>query len=496
MTIASNFFVFDNPNQAAPAKPEFSDDEQNFAALLAACAAAPQPQTILKTEIANAQPCAQNNSAKVENTNQAVVWFDAQVAAPGSDVAAAAPNPNEFVAPPQTFAAPKTVFGATKDKIDNLKFRQAPAAETRFDAPAKEPAIFPPIGFAAAPDAAPQISFENPAANGNAKSEETPIEFVNAILEKTETAIESPPRARSNSFAENQNQPQTIFAASFAAPEVAGKSRLPALEFDEFPNVADAPEIVALKEFTTVNFDGANAAKKFAPNFNAPIETIEKTIAENKFAAEIVESSVVKANDESSVGKLKIANRAADKAAFDAPPNAGAVSSQNNQFAAGAANGEQVANTIQNRFAPEQIINQLLEIAAKARETREPRAVRLRLRPEESGAIEIRVEQTANGNLNAHIIAETAAAQQVLQQNLEHLRQSLEKANWQIENLTVSSAPFANSDANSRNAHDAPQQNAQNEQYEQVARANRVSSATQTDEKSPVVSTKLVSARV
>jgi flagellar hook-length control protein FliK len=63
----------------------------------------------------------------------------------------------------------------------------------------------------------------------------------------------------------------------------------------------------------------------------------------------------------------------------------------------------------------------------------------MRLHPAELGTVEISLERSSSGTLTAHFRTENEGARQALTNNLEQLRDSLQKSGWQVGQLDVSS---------------------------------------------------------
>lgn len=92
-----------------------------------------------------------------------------------------------------------------------------------------------------------------------------------------------------------------------------------------------------------------------------------------------------------------------------------------------------------------QLENPLVELAAKVEHLREPQTVKLRLRPEELGTVEIKIERAATGELKAHLQTETETARQIISENLSHLRDALQQSGFKVDRLDVSCNAFTNS---------------------------------------------------
>jgi flagellar hook-length control protein FliK len=65
--------------------------------------------------------------------------------------------------------------------------------------------------------------------------------------------------------------------------------------------------------------------------------------------------------------------------------------------------------------------------------------MKMRLHPAELGAVEISLERNSSGALSAHFTTENEGARQALTNNLDQLRDSLQKSGWQVGQLDVSS---------------------------------------------------------
>ena len=100
------------------------------------------------------------------------------------------------------------------------------------------------------------------------------------------------------------------------------------------------------------------------------------------------------------------------------------------------------ALTLQNaKEILDQVKPGLLELAALTAKKNEKQAMKMRLHPAELGAVEISLERNSSGALSAHFRTESEGARQVLTNNLDQLRDSLQKSGWQVGQLDVSSNP-------------------------------------------------------
>src|SRR5262249_25435066 len=73
----------------------------------------------------------------------------------------------------------------------------------------------------------------------------------------------------------------------------------------------------------------------------------------------------------------------------------------------------------------------------------QPRSVRLRLRPEELGQVEIQLTRDSSGKVSAQLSVERENTRAVLVQSLPQLRQTLERAGVTVERLQVTSETLA-----------------------------------------------------
>jgi len=90
----------------------------------------------------------------------------------------------------------------------------------------------------------------------------------------------------------------------------------------------------------------------------------------------------------------------------------------------------------------------LIELAALTARKNEKQSMRMRLHPAELGTVDISLERNSNGRLNAHFNTANDNAREVLTQNLDQLRESLQNAGFQIGQLQVSSGSTPFSSAN------------------------------------------------
>lgn len=128
---------------------------------------------------------------------------------------------------------------------------------------------------------------------------------------------------------------------------------------------------------------------------------------------------------------------------------------------------------------------QIVESAERLAPQQE-RAVRLRLRPEELGAVEMLLTRDAEGRLSARLTVETDAALQVVNEGLGSLRESLERAGVAIDRLDVN----AGADSHRHQA------TAEGDRREGVREPRRIAVETSSEEGGLAVKTRAVRERL
>jgi flagellar hook-length control protein FliK len=93
------------------------------------------------------------------------------------------------------------------------------------------------------------------------------------------------------------------------------------------------------------------------------------------------------------------------------------------------------ANSIQS-----QTISQIIA-QASVLPPRQTKSLRLRLRPEELGQIDIELSRDAGGRISAHISADRDSARGVLTRSLDELRETLSRAGLNVDKLQISAEP-------------------------------------------------------
>jgi flagellar hook-length control protein FliK len=85
-----------------------------------------------------------------------------------------------------------------------------------------------------------------------------------------------------------------------------------------------------------------------------------------------------------------------------------------------------------------QVTREIIELA-DATPQRQTRSVRLRLRPEELGQVEVQLTRDAAGKVSAQMVVERESSRAALAQSLPQLRETLERAGLTVDRLQVSS---------------------------------------------------------
>lgn len=135
-------------------------------------------------------------------------------------------------------------------------------------------------------------------------------------------------------------------------------------------------------------------------------------------------------------------------------------------------------NSVEKSNISEQVEMKMTELAAKVEQTKETQILKMRLHPAELGTVEIHLEKNANGHLQAHFSTETETARTALHENIDQLRNTLEKAGWQIGTVEVSSS------TTSTTQYGGNQQNADSEQtnyYQSFSRNENAKNISRTE---------------
>lgn len=91
----------------------------------------------------------------------------------------------------------------------------------------------------------------------------------------------------------------------------------------------------------------------------------------------------------------------------------------------------------------EQISTGLVKSAEFVKATGDAQLLKMRLRPAELGEVEVRIERDSNGRINAHFQTSGENSHKIISENLPQLRESMQNAGLQVENLEVSSSPYS-----------------------------------------------------
>jgi flagellar hook-length control protein FliK len=103
-----------------------------------------------------------------------------------------------------------------------------------------------------------------------------------------------------------------------------------------------------------------------------------------------------------------------------------------------------------------QTVNRIIG-AAESVARRETRTLRLELKPEHLGRVEVELTRGGEGGLRAHLTAERGEAGHALQESIGQLRESLERAGVTVERLEVNTRPSLSDAAGSQQHRHAPE---------------------------------------
>ncbi len=103
----------------------------------------------------------------------------------------------------------------------------------------------------------------------------------------------------------------------------------------------------------------------------------------------------------------------------------------------------------------EQVEPRVVELAAVMQGGVEKRVLKMRLTPPELGTVEITLQKSSSGRIDAHFKTDSQDARQVLADSLGQLRESLEKSGMHVGDLDTSCSSFSAAGNNSRR--DQPQ---------------------------------------
>lgn len=126
----------------------------------------------------------------------------------------------------------------------------------------------------------------------------------------------------------------------------------------------------------------------------------------------------------------------------------------------------------------EQVETKMTELAAKVEQTKETQILKMRLNPAELGTVEIRLEKSADGHLKAHFSTESETARTALHENIDQLRNTLEKAGWQVGAVEVTVSTASTDQFNGSRNHG---ENQPNNFYQSFSKAENADNLSQTE---------------
>lgn len=140
--------------------------------------------------------------------------------------------------------------------------------------------------------------------------------------------------------------------------------------------------------------------------------------------------------------------------------------------------GTNTPNILERAEIPKQVEVQMTQLAVKVEQTKETQILKMRLHPAELGTVEIHLEKNANGQLQAHLSTESETARTALHENIDQLRNTLEKAGWQVSAVEVTtSTASTNQFSGSRNNGE----NHPNDFYQSFSKAENTDNLSQTE---------------
>jgi flagellar hook-length control protein FliK len=135
---------------------------------------------------------------------------------------------------------------------------------------------------------------------------------------------------------------------------------------------------------------------------------------------------------------------------------------------------KQSVETVKQIITP-QVASQLVDLAG-ATQPRQQRSVRLRLRPEELGQIDIELSRDSAGKVSAQVTVERDSARTALTQSLPQLRETLERAGLQVDQLNVSSDASSFAGSSRENGQPANESSRSSSMYETSTSASETQS--------------------
>jgi len=139
---------------------------------------------------------------------------------------------------------------------------------------------------------------------------------------------------------------------------------------------------------------------------------------------------------------------------------------------------EATPNVLKKIQITEQVETKMTELAAKVEQSKETQILKMRLSPAELGTVEIRLEKSADGHLKAHFSTETETARIALHENIDQLRNTLEKSGWQVGTVEVTVSTASTDQFNGSRNHG---ENQPNNFYQSFSKAENADNLSQTE---------------
>ena len=310
----------------------------------------------------------------------------------------------------------------------------------------------------------PQI--DNALAQSQTRQSETPMQPI--LVESAKTPLKTTAWQNQPHFDLNFSTARD-FPATFAATinslrnESAAQLDNPIQSEKAGVKIDALPLTDRLSQAAISSENRERAAEDASSGWQAPVGKVDSTFNDQAAMTQTQTGTQSSASDERDKGPIVTED------APDNPSKPGKTRSTESQFstetAASALNVSalrasipQSANKATTQSIATQVAHAMTQVASEALTNREPRSIRIRLRPEELGEVQINISTDAQGHLNAHISAEHDATRRALAGGLDHLREALEQAGVNIDRLNVSVNQYANagsgrqSDAGSQQA--------------------------------------------
>ncbi|HEX3101317.1 MAG TPA: flagellar hook-length control protein FliK, partial [Pyrinomonadaceae bacterium] len=101
------------------------------------------------------------------------------------------------------------------------------------------------------------------------------------------------------------------------------------------------------------------------------------------------------------------------------------------------------AETIAREKVLEQVEPRMLELAAAVHNDGEKRVLKIRLTPPELGTVEVTLQKSSSGKIDAHFQTESHETRHILNEGLMQLRESLERSGMRVGDLDISFGSFS-----------------------------------------------------